>query len=78
MNSKMPINPARIILAVFSHPVAMDNLYRIVSVTAAKIVVISSWKGIYGLEELRQMWQERGYKEGIYDVTRNGISDELL
>lgn len=59
-------------------PVAMDNLYRIVSVTAAKIVVISSWKGIYGLEELRQMWQERGYKGEIDDVTRNGVSDEWL
>ena len=34
--------------------------------------------GIYGLEELRQMWQERGYKGEIDDVTRNGVSDEWL
>ena len=56
----------------------MDNLYRIVRATGAKIVVISSWKGIYGLDGLRQMWQERGYKESIYDVTRNVVSDEWL
>lgn len=59
-------------------PVAMDNLYKIVRATGAKIVVISSWKGIYGLDGLRQMWQERGYKESIYDVTRNVVSDEWL
>lgn len=59
-------------------PVAMDNLYRIVRATGAKIVVISSWKEIYGLEGLRQMWQERGYKEEIDDVTRNVVSDEWL
>lgn len=59
-------------------PVAMDNLYRIVRATGAKIVVISSWKEIYGLEGLRQMWQERGYKGEIDDVTRNVVSDEWL
>ena len=59
-------------------PVAMDNLYRIVRATGAKIVVISSWKGIYGLDGLRQMWEERGYKGEVYDVTRNGVSDEWL
>ncbi|MCQ2201612.1 MAG: HAD domain-containing protein [Bacteroidales bacterium] len=59
-------------------PVAMDNLYRIVRATGAKIVVISSWKGIYGLDGLRQMWKERGYMGEINDVTRNGVSDEWL
>lgn len=59
-------------------PVAMDNLYRIVRATGAKIVVISSWKGIHGLDGLRQMWRDRGYKGEIGDVTHNGVSDQWL
>lgn len=59
-------------------PQAMNNLYRIVKATGARIIVISSWKDIHGLDGLRQMWKKRGYKGMIHDVTRNDVSDEWL
>lgn len=62
---------------IFS-PLAMDSLFRLVRTTGARIVVTSSWKGIYTLEELRQMWTDRGYEGTVDDVTRNGVSDEWL
>lgn len=47
----------------------IKNLYNIIERTGASIVISSSWKNFFTIEQIRQMWQDRELPGDVIDVT---------
>lgn len=51
------------------NPICIENLRRIIDITDADIVVISTWKMTMGLDGMRKMWDDRNLPGNVIGVT---------
>lgn len=51
----------------------VSHLNHMIETTKAKIIVISSWRFFYSMEQLKEMWKNRGLNDELQDITSTNL-----